>query len=89
MGVIHADIFGVVVLVVRDHLEAILAFLLQTLHVQHLVVGEEVDTVSVEFPDRDVHEQRVAVFDRWRHRLTPPGYHLQVKVFFEGESEVA
>ena len=56
VGIVYSDILGVVVLVVRDHLEAVLSFLLQALHVQHLVVGEEVDAVAGELPDRDVYE---------------------------------
>lgn len=89
MGVIYPDVLWVVMLVVRDHLETVPAFLLQPLHIQHLVVGEEVDTVACELPNRNVDEQRVAILDRRGHRLTPTGDHLEVEVLFEGYAQVA
>lgn len=89
MGVVDTDVLGVVVLVVRNHLEAILAFLLQALHVQHVIVGEQVDTVAGELPDSDVDEQGVAILDRGSHRLAPAGDHLEVEVLFEGDAQVA
>lgn len=56
MGIVDPDVFWVMVLVVRNLLEAIFAFLLQALNVKHFILGEEVASIPRELPDRYMYQ---------------------------------
>lgn len=83
IGLVDENILSLVLPVVRDHLESVLALHLQPLDVLEAAIREVVDPVADEFLDADVDQAGIAVLDRRRHRLAPAGDHLQVVVLSE------
>lgn len=73
--------------IVRNHLEAILAFLIQALNVKHFVVAEKIGAFSRELSDRNI-DQQVGL-DLWGHRLTLAGDHLLVEVLLERDDHLS
>ncbi|MCY1442924.1 hypothetical protein D9M71_593150 [compost metagenome] len=47
------------------------------------LIREQVDPITYELSNADIHQKRVAMLDRRLHRLAPAGDHLQMKVLGE------